>query len=531
MRSTFYGLEIARSGMNAQQIGLDVTSHNIANANTPGFTRQQPIMRTIAPVSASLSKFVSNNTGQMAGMGAAIQQIRQIRDSFLDSQYRKENKRLGEWQIKQQSLSLVEAIFNEPSETGINSVLNEFFNALQAMSLNPEDPTTRATVQQKAFALTEYIREVYIKLEELQRQLDDNIISYVQEINSYAKEISELNKLIFKYEASGQRANDLRDQRELLLDKLSEIVDVTSYEDADGRFRVDIGGQMLVNHFDVKTLDVKVRSGSLTGNPPKNNYTDIDGLHEVVWSETGDALNINGGILKGLMDMRDGIGAKEDPITDAEGNIIQPPNKNTTFGIPYYMQQWNAFAKNFMIKFNAIHREGYNLYGETGIDFFSDGSDQFDPQNVNHPAAKFITLSKELQDDWNNIAAIYLDEDDGGIGPGDAEGNNKNLLRLIALRHDTDFMGGNSGTMDNYIKSLISTLGVSSRQAQHMMENQQFLTAEISRRRMSVSGVSLDEEMANMVKFQHAYNASARVFTAMDQILDTLINRLGLAGR
>jgi flagellar hook-associated protein 1 FlgK len=251
MRSTFYGLEIARSGMNVQQIGLDVTSHNIANANIQGYSRQQAIIRTIGPASGAVNKWVSKNTGQMAGMGAAVQEIRQIRDTYLDNQYRKENKRLGEWEAKQQALSHVEAIFNEPSDTGINTVLNEFFDALQAMSLNPEDPTTRATVQQKGYALTENIREVYKKLEELQRQLDDGILAYVQEINSYAQEISEINKLIFEYEASGHRANDLRDQRELLLDQLSSIVDVTSYEGSDGRFRVDIGGQMLVNHFDV----------------------------------------------------------------------------------------------------------------------------------------------------------------------------------------------------------------------------------------------------------------------------------------
>src|SRR5690554_1752204 len=168
MASTFYGLDIARKGLAASQASLEVTGHNIANANTKGYTRQQAILKAIEPGSTP-GLFNSKNINAIGG-GVDIQEIRQIRDIYLDIQYRKEQTGLGEWETKRDTLAYIEAIFNEPSESGINTVMNEFFNSLQALSMNPEDDTTRATVQQKAYALTENIRDVYTKLESLQME-------------------------------------------------------------------------------------------------------------------------------------------------------------------------------------------------------------------------------------------------------------------------------------------------------------------------------------------------------------------------
>ncbi|MFO7154800.1 MAG: flagellar hook-associated protein FlgK [Caldicoprobacter oshimai] len=555
MRSTFYGLEIARKGLHVNQANLEVTAHNIANANTKGYSRQQVIQKAIEP-GMGLGLFTTYG-GYAVGGGVDIQQVRQIRDAYLDMQYRKESTALGEWEVKRDMLAYIEAIFNEPSESGINTVLNEFFNALQALSLNPEDPTTRATVQQKALALTENIRNVYTKLEELQREANQAIISHVEDINSYAREIAALNEQIFKFESTGRPANDLRDQRNLILDNLSKIVQVSVYEDASGRFRVDIAGQTLVNHTKVYELATIPRSSSVNGMPyPKNNHVDVDELVEVVWKDTGERVNITGGILKGFIDMRDGIGGKEQPLpgvpdellergassgqtgTSSADTQFQPaPNQNAEYGIPYYMRMWNLFAHTLMITFNEIHSQGYTLNGETGIYFFSDGSADFDPANARQPIAKYITISDDIREDWNNIAAIYFDEEDKangmdpqkGFNPAEAKGNNKNILRLLDLRHKTYVPECNN--MDNFTKALISTLGVASRQAAHMADNQEMLVAEMDKRRQSVSGVSLDEEMANMVRFQHAYNASARILTAIDEMLETLINRMGVVGR
>ncbi|MFS8501279.1 MAG: flagellar hook-associated protein FlgK [Caldicoprobacter sp.] len=557
MRPTFYGLEIARKGLHVSQANLEVTAHNIANANTEGYTRQQVVQKAVEP-NVGMGLFAYGGYAVVGGVD--IQQVRQIRDAYLDIQYRKEVLSLGEWEVKRDILSYIEAIFNEPSDSGINTVLNEFFNALQALSLNPEDPTTRATVQQKALALTENIRNVYTKLEELQREANQAIISYVSDINAYAQEIAALNEQIYKFEITGKPANDLRDQRNLLVDKLAKIVQVSVYEDANGRFRVDIAGQTLVYHTKAYLLDTVKRSSSVEdGKYPKNNYIDVDDLVEVVWKDTGEKVNITGGILKGYIDMRDGIGGKEQPLpgvpeelsgtTPTAGQFKPAPNQNTEYGIPYYMRMWNLFAHTLMITFNEIHSQGYALVVDeetgglrTGIDFFSDGSGSYDPTDLSRPIAKYITISDDIRNDWNNIAAIYLDKNDiddlskyfgedvdESVLATYAKGNNKNILRLLELRYKTYVP--ECDNMDNFTKALISTLGVASRQAAHMADNQEMLVNEMDKRRQSVSGVSLDEEMANMVRFQHAYNASARILTAIDEMLDVLINRMGVVGR
>lgn len=559
MRSAFYGLEIARKGLRAAQVNLELSAHNIANANTEGFTRQQAIQRAIPPTMA-VSLFETTAATRIGG-GVDIQEIRQIRDGFLDLQFRRENKGLGEWEVKKNTLSYIEAIFNEPSDSGISTAINEFFNSLQSLSMNPEDATTRAAVQQRALALTETIRDVYIKLEGLQSELNQNIIFKVQDINSYATRIAALNEQIFNFEVTGRKANDLRDERNLLLDGLSKLVDVNVFEDSLGRLRIDMGGgRMLVSHTESFRLDVVRRSDSLTHPQyPKNNHVDIGGLVDVIWQSSGEIVRISGGELKGLIDMRDGIGGTgplpgdalfpgvptELSGTGAVRNLASAPNNNNSNGVPYYMRMWNLFADTLMITFNEVHRRGYNLAGNTNIYLFSDGISSpapiliplpppppslppaFSPQILpRQPIARFITISDLVRDDWNNIAAIH---DVQAIHPTLERGNNKNVLRLLDLRHNTFIE--EIPNIENFTKGLISTLGVASRQAAHMNHNQETLTEEMSRRRESISSVSIDEEMSAMVRFQHAYNASARMLTAIDEMLDVLVNRVGIVGR
>jgi len=545
MRSAFYGLEIARKGLRAAQVNLELSAHNIANANTPGFTRQQAIQKAIAPSNA-IGLFETTAAVRIGG-GVDVQEIRQIRDSFLDIQYRRENRDLGEWQIKRDALSYIEAVFNEPSDSGINTAINEFFNSLQSLSMNPEDATTRAAVQQRALALTETIRDVYIKLEGLQSELNQNVQFKVNDVNSYAERIAALNEQIFNFEITGRKANDLRDERNLLLDNVSKIVDATVFEDSHGRLRVDMGGgRMLVSHNEFFKLDVRRRSDDVAHETqPKNNHVDIGGLVDVIWYRSDEVVRIAGGELKGLLDMRDGIGGTG--ALDGErvfagvpdglggtgvGSDLGPAtNNNSSFGIPYYMRQWNNFAHSLMITFNQVHRQGCSLDGTPDINLFSDGTVSFDPANPGQPIARFITLSEEVMTDWNNIAAIYLDAADVAMGilPSQAQGNNKNILRLLDLRHNT-FLE-RMPNVENFTKGLISTLGVASRQAAHMTQNQETLSAEMNRRREEISSVSIDEEMASMVRFQHAYNASARILTAIDEMLEVLVNRIGIVGR
>ena len=480
--STFQGLEIVKTGLFVSQKALDLTGHNISNANTPGYTRQVLDLSSIAPPTTF---GMYDQWGKAIGEGVKIDSIRQIRDQFLDNQFRRENKALGEWTTKADVLSAVEGIFNEPSSSGINTVLNDFFNSLQELAKNPESLTVRAEVRERALALQDTFNSVYQHLYDKKSELNATVQTRVEEINSFAKRISKLNGEIYRFELTGQTANDLRDQRNLLVDELSKLVNINTYEDSNRNFRIDIAGQALVD-------------GSVPFTMGLNNYGDV------VWDLTNSSVSPSSGILKGLLDMRDGDGS--DGIK----------------GIPYYINEWNKLAFSMAKEINAVQETGYGLDGSTGISMFEGFATSNYDQNIQY--AQLFKVSKDIlaSDGLQKIAAASSDTS--------VPGDNTNALKLIALR-DIGFSELNGASFDDFARSLISNLGVDAQQANLMLKNQEVMLKQIDLNRQSVSGVSLDEEMTNMVRFQKSYNASARMITAMDEILDTLINRTGVVGR
>lgn len=479
--STFQGLEIVKTGLFVSQQALDLTGHNIANANTPGYTRQVIDMSSIAPPTTF---GMYDQWGKAIGEGVKVQDIRQIRNQFLDNQYRRENKSLGEWETKSETLSAIEAIFNEPSDSGINAVLNDFFNSLQELSKNPESLTVRAEVRERGIALADTFNTVYQHLYDKENELNSTVQSRVGEINSYADRISKLNNEIYRFELTGQTANDLRDQRNLLVDQLSKLVNITTYEDSNRNFRIDIDGQALVDGQNAFTMSV-------------------DNTGTVKWDLAGTPVNPSSGILKGLLDMRDGDGT------------------NGIKGIPYYMTEWNKLAYNMAQAVNSVHKTGYGLDSSTGINFFKDLGSTYNSS---------IQYAQQIQVDTSILASDGLQKIAAATNPSELPGDNTNALNLISLR-DQGNTGLGGATFDDFIRSLISNLGVDAEQANMMQKNQDIMVKQVDLNRQSVSGVSLDEEMTNMVKYQKSYAASARMITTMDELLDTLINRMGVVGR
>lgn len=492
MSSLFYGFEIAKTGLFTSQKALDVTGHNVANANTPGYSRQQVVFEANAP-QAYFNMNTAYGSGQV-GAGVSIEDITRVRDGFLDIQYRNENKAQGEWQAKSDALSAIEYIFNEPSDTGIKTVIGQFFDSLQELSKNPESLDARALVRQRAVAFTDTINHMYSQLEEQQNQIKSQIQSTVDQINTYAKQIRDLNQQIYKFELMGDKANDLRDKRDYIVDQLSKLVNIKAYETVDGHYRVDIGGRPLVDHISAYEISYK-QDGTSLGEVFK-------------WSIDGEGVDVESGTLKGMYDM----------AYDNEK------------GIPYYKNKLDEFAYTFASKFNEIHRVGYGLDGSTGVNFFDTYSYT---EGAWSGYAKVLAVSSDIldpSDGLNKIAAAKKDDPSLPVNTGD----NRNVIDLINLRYDPStfsLSNQNKGTVDDYINSLISGLGVDSQQAQRMAENQSALTKQIDTLRQQVSGVSLDEEMTNMIKFQHSYEAAARMITAIDQMLDILINNTGVVGR
>lgn len=495
MRTTFGTFNIATSGLFASQRALDITSHNIANANTEGYSRQQALQRATLPT-------VGDPTG-VVGTGVETYDIIRLRSEYLDQKYWGQNKTYNEWKVKQDHLEELEGIFNEPSETGIRKAMDEFFTALEELSKKPGDSTCRVAVNEKANTLAVTINRNGHELLNSVRDTNLAIKSRVDEINSLSQQIASLNKHIFSFELGGHKANDLRDQRNALVDKMSSIVNISTNEipgaNGNNYFEIKISGITLVSHTNYNKLTTVEESVT---NAEGNGITDMGGgkISRVVWADAeSQQVKIEGGELKGLLDMRDGDG-----------------NGFNYRGLPYYLNKLNEFAKSFTAAFNAQHQLGVDTAGNPGGNFFYQPTA---PKEVN--CLNFQVDSSILA----NPGLIAASSEFNG------ESNNGNVILLIDLRKSTSMFSTLKGTPDDFIKSVLSALSVDASQASRMTSNAESLAEQTKNRRLSESGVSLDEEMANMVKYQQAYNASARMITTLDQVLDTMINRLGVVGR
>lgn len=481
MRSTFSGLFTGYSGLAAQQRALDITGHNVANANTQGYTRQDIIFEA-GPALKTANGYV--------GSGVKISELRRVKDQFIDIQMRTENKALGEWEVKSDILEKLEVIFNEPSETSVRSVLDQFWEAWQTLSKNPEGVAARTTVMQRGVTLTDTFNHLNSQFFDLQADINKSLETKVSEVNSIAKQIADLNDQIMKAETSGHKANDLRDRRDLLVEELSKIVNIDVTEDDLGTITVTIGGRFLVSRNNVSSM--RFIDNTVDPTQAKLEWYDANTL------VSQGVVNVSGGMLKGYLDMRDQV-------------------------IPKYQGKLSELAQAIAEEVNALHRAGYGLNGSTGIDFFTtdDGETVFTARN--------IRVNQQIIDDLNLIAAAK--ELDSSVDPPVVyKGDGSNALLLAQLKNKL-LMTGGTASFDDFYRSMVGQLGIEGQEASQMVENRNYLIEQLENRRESVSGVSLDEEMTNMIRFQHAYTASARIINVMDEMLEVIVNQLGLIGR
>ncbi|MCX7746382.1 MAG: flagellar hook-associated protein FlgK [Clostridia bacterium] len=282
MAVNFASYEIARSGLFVNERGLYVTGHNIANVNTPGYVRQQAMIASARYQKDPQFEF---------GLGADIQKIRQIRHTFLDNVYRMESQTLGYWETRQKTVSDIQAIIGEPLNEGMQNVMNQFWDSWQELSKNPESLTARALVRQRGEALVQYVNHTGNQLDKLQHDLDSEIKVRVDEINTLTSKIAKLNVGILAVENSGDSANDLRDERNLHIDRLSRLVDCDVNEMQDGQVDITVGGYFLVNKGTNELLKtVENEPGSLFMAP--------------ALQKSGTLLPVKNGILKGLLEAR-----------------------------------------------------------------------------------------------------------------------------------------------------------------------------------------------------------------------------------
>lgn len=528
MRSTFHLMETAKRSLFAQQSALQTTGHNIANANTEGYSRQRVNMVATRPLEAP-GLMRSNIPGQI-GTGVEFDSITRIREQFLDDQFRNENKEFGSWSIQADTLDKLETTMNEPSDSGIQKVLAKFWNAWSDLAKDPENSTARKILRETGIALTDSLNFTSKKLQGLSADLTTNIDVKAHEINSLATAITNLNREINKVESLGDHANDLRDQRDLMTDQLSKIVNIQVQNTPQG-YNISIGGDPLITGFttvnvDGGTLASAVGRGSLNSGEVYGMVVSRD-KYVADYQKQLDQLAVS-------------IATGEVTVTIPEGSVL-PDNtrvnvvtgSGTTNTVTLTGAARTIGPGGLTIKvagLNGLHNLGYVLSGtpKAGGDFFSSSS-------AGGPiTAANISLSANILASADNIASSMRTATVGGVETV-VKGNNVLATLMSQLKDSTFKFPSNSiignGTINTFYSAMVGQLGVQSSEANRQLQNQLTLVQQVDNRRQSVSGVSLDEEMSNLIKFQHAYTAASRVVTTFDQLLDKVINGMGIVGR
>ncbi|MEW5954404.1 MAG: flagellar hook-associated protein FlgK [Bacillota bacterium] len=461
MISTFFGIESARRGLQVHRRSMETTGHNIANANTPGYSRQEAVHTASTPYTAPALHRVLT-PGQL-GSGVSVDQVRRIRNEYLDAQYRDNAANEGFWKAKADVAQQAELIFPEPLGRGIQSVMLNFFNDWHELNNNPQDAGVKAAVRESGLELASLFRQTYSQLDHVRESIAEadavgNIIKgrvhdQIGQINGIVKEIQELNTAIERIKALGNQPNDLMDRRDVLLDKLS------LHGELDIQVQSAAQNMISIKMFDSYLLDDNNNQQTLSATMDSNyNFTFVFGtLPPVPPSGTG--------YLAGL----------QKSITEVNG----------------FINSLNLLAKELIEGVNATHNP---KPPNSGNDFFTGDS------------ASTIEVA-------GNIIATTANID-----------GNKALA--VAQLRSVPIVNLNNGTMEGYYQGLVSEVGANSKTALDQLTNQLAIREQVESLRESAAGVSLDEELSRMVQFQYGFQASARMMAALDDMLDVIINRL-----
>lgn len=577
--ASIYGiLHVGKQALLTHQEALNVTAHNIANVNTPGYSRQRVNLETTPPITTGV--------GQI-GSGVTVSGIERVYDRYLNNQISNENETLGRWEAEKGGVERVEVVFNEASGYGLNQSMSEFWNGWQDLVNNPSGHTEREILLAKGETLADNFQQTYNDLAAIRTELDNSISQTVNQINVKADQIADLNQKIVQIEATGANANDYRDERDLALKELSLMIDITASEQNSGSVTVTLGDEN------------KLVAGSTVSD--LSTMTNSAGFRDVVW-DTASAVSINssisGGKLKGWLEVRDatipgylenlenlvnsikGVEATEvtavaasdlsggeyftissptqayyvwydiaggpgDPLvvdhaeikvgilaTDTAEQVATktaaaialvadfdvPTPAGTTLTITNVVAGAAIDSADGLLAptgftittltdggngVNTVHRSGYGLDGSTGTDFFTGtlGGNDFG-------------VDSAISGNVNTIAA-------SGTAAG-VPGDNSNAISIANLQNALT-MAGNTATFDDYYNSIVSRAGRDVQQASSRYDHQYAMVAHLENYRESISGVSLDEEMLNMLQVESAYAAAAKLISKVDKMLQILM--------
>lgn len=580
MSGLFGTLHVGKSGIFANQRSIDVTSHNIANANTEGYSRQRAELQTERPF-CTPSMNNAAGAGQL-GRGVNVADINRIRDTFLDYQVRIELGVQGKYAGRHKFLNEIENIFNEPSETGISTLLGNFFDGWQELSKQPHSSNARTVVAEQSKALTDELNHLYGQLHKLKDNAKTSIRQDLNDVNSILDQMERLNEEIIQVTAAGQKPNDLLDRRDLLLDQLSAKfginIDKKGLNGIDVNTKGDVEPPTGKNFIQAVNPDEAVRLAYISSIEPIGTQKPGEaGEYTVTYYKNADMTDDkNKDTFKITLDEKQykELDRSRTLWTDKDGNTLDKDSnvfKNSisfdklaifapsTGNLNGYMSvqddidnqidQLDKLARSLAYAVNFVHEQD----DADKISFFlnRDGGAE------DEITAGNITVNEEILKDVMKIKVGR------GDNPGETDGARAlaiaNIMdRLIAiqniqLRNENgktktnrnqfiaNICGGDiideagiktiKGNTDGmtyggYFKDMVDRLGVQTQEAKRMVKNQHSVLASFQQSRDAVSGVSLDEEMTNLIQFQHAYQANAKLISTVDELLDVVVNGL-----
>ncbi|MFP4363940.1 MAG: flagellar hook-associated protein FlgK [Spirochaetia bacterium] len=625
MLSTFSGIEIGKRSLVAHNLGLTTIGHNLSNAGSEGYSRQRVNMDAMQPIyMPGLNR--AETAGQI-GQGVNVQSIERIRDQILEGRIVAQGHEAGYWETRDQYLLMVDQIYQEPTDTSVRTLMDRFWDGWQELSMHPDEMASRQVVLQRGESLIEGIHQRYRGLREVRDMLEDEVQVTVTQVNDLTSEITELNDQIVRIQAQGDNPNDLLDRRDLLVERLSRLINITVDNRDPDEFTVHVGGRHLVQGNVAREFILEQR--------PEN-----EGYSNVIWDNTEELVQLQGGKLGALLEMRD-------------------------YDVREEIQSLDMMTLNFVDLVNEIHRQGYGLNGNTNTDFFQEypainnisgnydrdgdgeydasyifritGSNALEPQDqiglqgtmtlsgpqgnidiqyfptdtvedviqrINTSTSEVVArldsnnrlslkaspaavqenpdfVIRHIEDsgqflagysgvlqesgeggayDWDQADAVLalrgggldyavaplthpsgwvevnreLTEDAGNIAAGLGQngyapeaGDGSAAITIAALRN-REVMVGQLGTFDDYFANAVAEIGAKGEEAEIALETQNRIMEDLTAMRDSISGVNIDEELSLMIRFQHGYTAAARFINTVNQMLDTIINRLGV---
>ena len=624
MANSFAGIELGKRALMNHSMQISTAGHNISNADTEGYSRQRVQVKTYDPLfRPDLTR--EERPGQV-GQGSDIQSVNRLRDELLDQRIVAQGSQETYWETRDKYVLMLEEIYNEPDDISLRTNMDKYWQSWQELSIYPESQAARQAVVTRADSLAESIQQRFKSLSGVGTLINGDIEASVRQVNNLANQIARINEEIVKSKAMGDNPNDLLDRRDLLVEKLSGLVNITTDLRDEDEFMVHLEGQILVQGKIARNFDVEA-------------VTDNSGYSKVVWADSRNTVNVSKGTLGALIELRDvdirnelqslntmtmnfadlvndvhrnGVGANnvsgldffvQRPfVTSANGNydrngdgaddssyifrftgtntlnpqekvglegVMTLAGKSGNITVPYHatdtieevIQRINdsdgevkayldrdsklvlkattaSSPENPDFVIRHVEDSGMFLAGYSGILAASGeaGAYNFDRADavnalrdsasfavapVINPAA-YIAVNDAIKNDVLSVAAGYPTR----LGTS-MVGDGRAAVEIASIRN-TYVMIGKDKTFDDYFANSVTNIGLKGEQAETNYLSQNTIMNDLRGLRDSISGVNIDEELADIIKFQHGYNAAAKFVAVMDELLDTVINRLGV---